>query len=171
MATLINTSLCYIQKASSYLMLHRTKKEKDYNKDKWIGIGGKFENTESPEECVKREVKEETGLELSDQALEYRGIVTFVCNDASAPDGLYTEFMHVFWCDQFSGQLFTSDQCDEGTLEWVPIDRLNDLPHWKGDEIFIDLVNKKAPFFSLKLVYKDCVLQKAVLNGKEIVWK
>lgn len=171
MATLINTTLCYIQKDSSYLMLHRVKKEKDYNKNKWIGIGGKFENTESPEDCVKREVLEETGLTLLDQGLEYRGIVTFVCNDESSPDGFYTEFMHVFWCDKFSGKLFTSDQCDEGELEWVPIAQLNDLPHWKGDEVFIDLVNKKEPFFSLKLVYKDGLLLKSILNGKEIDWK
>ena len=169
--TLINTTLCYIQKDNSYLMLHRVKKENDYNKDKWIGIGGKFENSESPEDCICREVLEETGLKLSCQDLEYRGIVTFVCNDESAPNGIYTEFMHIFWCDKFSGRLFTADQCDEGTLEWVEKSKLNDLPHWKGDEIFLDLIEKKVPFFSLKLLYDNGILMKAVLNGKEIYWE
>lgn len=149
-----NTTLCYIENRSRYLMLHRTKKQNDYNHDKWIGIGGKFEEGESPEDCVLREVREETGLEL--EKLEYRGIVTFVS------DNNFTEFMHVFWSDCFRGNLI---DCDEGELEWVEKNRMNDLPHWKGDEIFLDLLDKKVPFFSLKLVYENGVLQKAVLNG------
>ncbi|MEE1166784.1 MAG: 8-oxo-dGTP diphosphatase [Treponema sp.] len=149
-----NTTLCYIENRSRYLMLHRTKKQNDYNHDKWIGIGGKFEEGESPEDCVLREVREETGLEL--EKLEYRGIVTFVS------DNNFTEFMHVFWSDCFRGNLI---DCDEGELEWVEKSRMNDLPHWKGDEIFLDLLDKKVPFFSLKLVYENGVLQKAVLNG------
>lgn len=149
-----NTTLCYIENRSRYLMLHRTKKQNDYNHDKWIGIGGKFEEGESPEDCVLREVREETGLEL--EKLEYRGIVTFVS------DNNFTEFMHVFWSDCFRGNLI---DCDEGELEWVEKSRMNDLPHWKGDEIFLDLLDKKVPFFSLKLVYENGVLLKAVLNG------
>jgi len=145
--TMINTTLCYIQKDDSYLMLHRTKKEKDINKDKWIGIGGKFENEEAPEDCVCREVLEETGLTL--KSFKYCGIVTFV-DKTEAP--AFTEFMHLFWSDDFEGQTHT---CDEGDLEWVPINKMNDLPHWKGDEIFLDLIAKKSPFFSLKLVYKN----------------
>lgn len=169
---MVNTTLCYIEKDSSYLMLHRVKKLKDYNKDKWIGIGGKFENTESPEECVIREVREETGLELAGALekgrLEYRGIVTFVCNDDNAPNGLYTEFMHLFWTDCFDGEPVKSEDCAEGVLEWVPKSKMNDLPHWKGDEIFLDLIEKRVPFFSLKLIYKDGVLLQAILNGKNL---
>jgi len=149
-------------------MIHRIKKQNDYNKDKWIGIGGKFENTESPEECVQREVLEETGLILNLEKLEYRGIVTFVCDDENQPDGMFTEFMHLFWTDSFSGDVIKSDDCTEGTLEWVPKAKMNDLPHWKGDEIFLDLIEKKVPFFSLKLVYKSGILQSAVLNGKTV---
>ena len=148
---MVNTSLIYIEKESSYLMLHRVKKQNDYNKDKWIGIGGKFENAESPEDCVIREVREETGLELNPDKLEYRGIVTFICDDENEPDGLFTEFMHLFWTDSFSGKMIASDDCDEGSLEWVPKTKLKELPHWKGDEIFLDLIERKTPFFSLKL--------------------
>lgn len=165
---MVNTSLIYIEKDSSYLMLHRIKKQNDYNHDKWIGIGGKFENAESPEECIIREVKEETGLSLVRDGLQYRGIVTFVCDDKNSPDGLYTEFMHLFWTDTFSGKLINSNDCSEGVLEWVPKSKMNDLPHWKGDEIFLKLIDEKAPFFSLKLVYNKGTLIKAVLNGKEI---
>lgn len=138
-------------------MLHRIKKQNDINKDKWIGIGGKFEEGESPEECALREVKEETGLTL--KSYEYRGIVTFVS------DNNFTEFMHIFWSDDFEGNLI---DCDEGKLEWIEKSKLNDFEHWKGDEIFLDLINKKVPFFSLKLVYKSGILEKAVLNGKNI---
>lgn len=152
-----NTTLIYIEKESKYLMLHRTKKENDYNKDKWIGIGGHFEEGESPEECVCREVKEETGLDLRSQ--EYRGIVTFVS------DNNFTEFMHIFWSDDFSGDLL---ECNEGDLEWVEKSRMNDLPHWKGDEIFLNLLDMQVPFFSLKLVYEKGILLKAVLNGKAL---
>lgn len=138
-------------------MLHRIKKQNDINKDKWIGIGGKFEEGESPEECALREVKEETGLTL--KSYEYRGIVTFVS------DNNFTEFMHIFWSDDFEGEII---DCDEGKLEWIEKSKLNDFEHWKGDEIFLDLINKKVPFFSLKLVYKSGILEKAVLNGKNI---
>ncbi len=152
-----NTSLCYIEKDNSYLMLHRIKKVNDINKDKWIGIGGHFEEGESPEECVKREVEEETGLVLKNP--RYCGIVTFVS------DIYEGEYMHLFHATNFEGSV---KECDEGWLEWVPIEKMNDLEHWQGDEIFLDLLQKKVPFFSLKLVYKKDQLMKAVLNGEII---
>ena len=171
MKTLINTTLCYIEKDGCYLMLHRTKKEKDYNKDKWIGIGGKFENGESPEDCAVREVHEETGLEIAPADLEYCGIVTFVdvsnIGEGEAPKtpGIYTEFMHVFRARKFSGVLKTD--CPEGELEWVPISKLKELPHWQADEIFYDFLAQNHPFYSLKAIYKNNVLIKTYLGGKE----
>lgn len=155
MENMENTTLIYIEKNSKYLMLHRTKKENDINRDKWIGIGGHFEEAESPEDCVKREVMEETGLTLN--RMEYRGIVTFVSDDN------FTEFMHLFWSDDFSGNI---KECNEGELEWVEKSRMKELPHWEGDEIFLDLLEKRVPFFSLKLVYKKGELLQAVLNGE-----
>lgn len=150
-----NTTLCHIEKDGCYLMLHRIKKENDLNRDKWIGIGGKFEDKESPEECNLREVYEETGLTLKDA--EYRGIVTFVS------DKWETEYMHIFYSDSFSGKI---KDCDEGVLEWVEKKRLFSLPVWEGDKIFLRLLEENAPFFSLKLEYKGDILLKAVLNGK-----
>lgn len=152
-----NTTLVYIEKDSKYLMLHRIKKQNDYNHDKWIGIGGKFEETESPEECILRETKEETGLTLNE--IEYRGIVTFVSDEN------FTEYMHIFWSNNFSGAL---KECDEGELEWIEKSRMNALPHWKGDEIFLKLLELRAPFFSLKLVYEKGILLSATLNGKKL---
>ena len=137
------TTLCYIENEGCYLMLHRVKKEQDENKDKWIGIGGKFEEGESPEECVLREAKEETGLTLTDY--KYRGIVTFVS------DVWPCEYMHLFTATGFVGEL---KECDEGVLEWLPKDKLYGLPMWAGDRIFLELLDKGAPFFSLKLVYE-----------------
>lgn len=151
----INTTLCYIEQDGKYLMLHRVKKENDLNHDKWIGIGGKFEDKESPEDCVLREALEETGLTL--QAPEYRGIVTFVS------DQWPTEYMHLFWADKFTGEL---RDCDEGTLEWISKEALLKLPMWEGDRIFLGLLADKAPFFSLKLAYQGDQLQEAVLNGR-----
>lgn len=152
-----NTTLCYIEKNSSYLLLHRTKREHDINKNKWIGIGGHCEEGESPEDCVVREVQEETGLMLT--RYEYRGIVTFVSDTCEG------EYMHLFHADGFTG---TECTCSEGDLEWVPVGKMTSLPHWKGDEIFLDLIAKRVPFFSLKLVYEGSVLKQAVLNGKEL---
>ncbi len=152
-----NTTLCYIEKDQKYLMLHRVKKINDLNKDKWIGIGGKLENCESPHDCIRREVKEESGLELC--KIEYRGFVTFV--DMTDEKNPYTEYMHLFWTDDFKGQLKI---CDEGDLEWILKSKMKELPQWEGDEIFLDLIEKKAPFFSLKLVYKNGVLLESVLN-------
>ena len=139
-------------------MLHRIKKENDYNHDKWIGIGGKFENGESPEDCVIREVYEETSLIIRAEDLNYCGLVTFV-------DGDYTEFMHLFKTEKFSGQV--KKDCDEGNLEWVPVSKMKELPHWQGDEIFLDFIAWNKPFFSLKLIYKDGKLVKSLLGGKE----
>lgn len=147
---MLNTTLCYIEKDDCYLMIHRTKKENDTNKDKWIGVGGKFEEEESPEECVCREVLEETGITL--KSFEYRGIVTFVSKDEK---GTFYELMHLFWSDDFSGCEDGLPDCMEGDLEWVKKDKMNDLPHWKGDELFLDLIAKKSPFFSLKLNYEN----------------
>ena len=151
------TTVCYIEKDDSYLMLHRIKKENDANRDKWIGIGGKFLDGESPEDCVLREAYEETGLTL--KSWRYRGIVTFVS------DRWETEYMHIFTSDSFSGSLI---DCDEGVLEWVKKEELNSLPLWEGDKIFHRLINEGAPFFSLKLRYEGESLVFAALNGRQI---
>lgn len=211
MKTLVNTTLCYIEKNGCYLMLHRTKKEHDYNKNKWIGIGGKFENGESPEDCAVREIREETGLIVEHADLEYCGIVTFIdmtgvgevspslqpapqssatpsprgkapktpCDfpaslatdkldseqcERLTPPAPYTEFMHIFRARKFSGVLKTD--CDEGDLEWVPLSKLKELPHWQADEIFYDFLAQNHPFYSLKAVYKNNKLIGTWLNGK-----
>lgn len=153
-----NTTLCHIEKDGKYLMLHRVKKENDLNKDKWVGIGGKFEDRESPEECNIREVYEETGLTL--KSARYCGIVTFVS------DKWETEYMHIFYSDSFSGEV---RECDEGVLEWVDKNKLLDLPLWEGDKIFLRLIDEKSPFFSLKLVYEGEKLTAVVLNGEKII--
>ena len=153
--TMKNTSLCYIERDGKYLMLHRTKKVNDENHDKWIGVGGKFEEGESPEECMLREVQEETGLTLT--AWRYRGIVTFVSNEWSG------EYMHLFTADGYSGEL---KSCEEGELEWVEKERLYSLPIWEGDKIFLHLLDSGRPFFSLKLRYEGERLVAAALDGK-----
>ena len=150
-----NTSRCYIERDGCYLMLHRTKKVNDENHDKWIGVGGKFEEGESPEECMLREVQEETGLTLT--AWRYRGIVTFVSNEWSG------EYMHLFTADGYSGEL---KSCEEGELEWVEKQRLLSLPIWEGDKIFLRLLDSEQPFFSLKLRYEGERLVAAALGGK-----
>ena len=153
-----NTTLCYIEKErGDYLMLHRVKKENDCNRDKWIGVGGKFEDGESPEECVLRETLEETGLTLTDW--RYRGIVTFVS------DRWETEYMHLFTATGWTGRLH---ECDEGVLEWVSREQFRVLPQWEGDRIFLRLIEEDAPFFSLKLRYEGEHLAYAALNGKEL---
>ena len=152
-----HTTLCYIQREGQYLMLHRVKKKNDVNQDKWVGIGGKFEDKESPEDCLLREVLEETGLTLTRYA--YRGLVTFVS------DQWETEYMHLFTADAFRGEI---GPCDEGDLEWVDKDKVKDLPIWVGDKIFLDLLTREVPFFSLKLAYEGETLVQAVLNGQVI---
>lgn len=152
-----NTTLCHIEKDGCYLMLHRVKKENDLNRDKWVGIGGKFEDRESPEECNSREVLEETGLTLN--SARYCGIVTFVS------DKWETEYMHIFHSDDFSG---TVRDCDEGVLEWVRKDNLYTMPIWEGDKIFLRLIEENSPFFSLKLVYEGDRLVYSALNGEKL---
>jgi len=139
-----NTTLCYIEKNGQYLMLHRTKKKNDENEDKWIGIGGKLEDGESPFDCIRREISEETGLIAN--KLSYRGIVTFVSD-------LYgTEYMHLFKCTDFSGDILPI--CNEGELKWIDKTDLLKLKLWEGDNIFLKLLDIDIPFFSLKLVYE-----------------
>jgi 8-oxo-dGTP diphosphatase len=154
---MINTTLCYIERDGKYLMLHRTKKQNDLNESKWIGIGGRFMDGESPEDCVIREVKEETGLTLT--SYRYRAIITFVS------DRYPTEYMHLFTSESYMGELI---DCDEGELEWVPKDKVPGLPIWEGDRIFLRLLGEDIPFFSLKLTYEGDRLVSAVLNGKKM---
>lgn len=151
------TTLCYIEKDNRYLMLHRIKKENDINKDKWIGIGGHFEKGESPEECLLREVKEETGLTL--HSYRFRGLVTFVTLQG------VTEYMCLYTSNDFSGTVIT---CDEGELEWVKKERFRELNLWEGDYIFLRLLEESENFFSLKLVYDGDTLTEAILNGEKM---
>ena len=153
-----NSTLCYIESGGQYLMLRRDKKKNDENSGKWIGVGGKFEEGESPDDCLIREVREETGLELTLYSL--RGIVTFVS------DIYETEQMFLFTADGFSGSL---SECDEGTLEWVDISDVPSLPLWEGDRIFLELLARGREFFLLKLVYHGDSLASAVLDGREIL--
>lgn len=154
-----NSSLIYLENSrGEYLMLHRVKKKNDINHDKWIGVGGGFEHGESPEECALRETQEETGLTLTD--CRFRGIVTFDC------EGQETLYMHLFTASGWTGEL---TDCDEGELEWMPKEKVYDLPIWEGDKIFFRLLEQERPFFSLKLSYdRGDVLRRAVLDGEEL---
>ena len=154
------TTLCYLEKNDSYLLLHRIKKQNDINKDKWIGVGGHFEDFESPDECLVREVFEETGLKLN--SYQFRGIVTFVSHDSG--EKMY-EYMCLYTSSDFSGNMI---DCDEGKLEWVKKADMKKLNFWEGDYIFLNLIEKNEPFFSLKLEYKNGSLEKAILNGKPL---
>ena len=154
---MINSTLCYITRGDEVLMLHRVKQKNDVNKDKWIGIGGKFEDQESPDECLLREAMEETGLRLT--SWRCRGVVTFLS------DCWEGEYMYLFTADGFEGELKV---CDEGDLQWVPRAFLDELPKWEGDKIFLELLWKDAPFFLLKLRYEGETLAEAVLNGEKI---
>ncbi len=151
------TTLCYLEKGDKYLMLHRTVKKNDVNKDKWIGVGGHFEAGESPEDCLLREVKEETGLTLL--RWRFRGIITFICDDYPI------EYMCLYTADAFEGAL---RECDEGKLEWVKKTRIWEMELWEGDKIFFRLLEQEAPFFSLKLTYERGVLMEAVLDGQRL---
>lgn len=148
------TTVCYIEKEDSYLMMHRVKKEKDINKDKWIGVGGHFEDGESPEECLLREVWEETGLKLT--SFRLRGIVTF------STDIYPTEYMFLYTADGYEGEI---TECDEGNLEWVKKKEIYNLPIWEGDKVFFRLLEEEAPVFSLKLRYEGDKLKETVLDG------
>lgn len=152
-----NSTLCYVIRRDQVLMLHRVKKKNDVNKDKWIGIGGKFEAEESPDECLLRECREETGLRLT--SWQCRGVVTFL------QEGGEGEYMYLFTAEEFEGNLH---DCPEGDLQWVSREFLYGLPMWEGDRIFLDLLWQDAPFFLLTLRYRGDVLIQAVLNGQEI---
>ena len=157
---MINSTLCYITRGNDVLMLHRVKKKNDLNKDKWIGIGGKFEPEETPDECLLREAREETGLELTSWRL--RGVVTFLSDQWEG------EYMYLFTADGFTGEL---KECDEGDLQWVSREFLNELPKWEGDQLFLDLLWADAPFFLMKLRYEGEKLVEAALNGKKLELK
>ena len=151
------TTLCYIEQDGKYLMLHRTKKEVDFNKDKWIGVGGKFEENETPEECLLREVKEETGLTLEGYRL--RGIITFIS------DIYETEYMYLYTADKFSGSI---SDCDEGELVWVDKQSVLSLSLWEGDRLFLKLMDEYSGFFSMKLKYKgDSLIEHSVVKYNE----
>lgn len=152
-----NSTLCYVIRGDQVLMLHRVKKKNDVNKDKWIGIGGKFEAEESPDECLLRECREETGLRLT--SWQCRGVVTFL------QEGGEGEYMYLFTAEEFEGNLH---DCPEGDLQWVSREFLYRLPMWEGDRIFLDLLWRNAPFFLLTLRYRGEVLTQAVLNGEEV---
>lgn len=152
------STLCYIEKENQYLMLHRIIKKNDVNKDKWIGVGGHFEKDESPEECLLREVKEETGLDLT--SYRFRGLVTFIA------EGWETEYMCLYTADEFTGEMIP---CDEGVLEWVDKEKILELNLWEGDKIFLKLLKEESPFFSLKLKYEGNNLVQAYLDGKDIL--
>ena len=157
---MIHTTLCYITRGDEVLMLHRTKKKNDINQDKWIGIGGKFEGTESPDECLLREAYEETGLKLT--SWQCRGVVTFL---QETEQDLFGEYMYLFTADGFEGEL---KECDEGELKWVSRKFLDSLPKWEGDKIFLELLWQNAPFFLLTLRYRGDTLTEAVLDGKKL---
>ena len=154
---MLNSTLCYIERGGEWLLLPRETKEHDLNRDKWIGLGGKCEEGESPEDCLLREVKEEANLLLT--SYRYRGIVTFVS------DRWEGEYMHLFTADGFEGEI---GPCDEGELAWIKKSDFADLPQWEGDRIFLRLLEENAPFFSLKLVYAGDKLVSAALNGQPI---
>ena len=151
------TTLCYIEKDDKYLMLHRVKKENDLNKDKWVGVGGKFEPGETPEECLLREVKEETGLTLT--SYKFHAIITFISDEWGV------EYMHLFTADGYEGELPEDKMrdCDEGELVWVPKNEIENLRLWEGDKIFFRLLEERDEFFSLKLRYEGDNLVESVL--------
>lgn len=152
------TTLCYIEQGGKYLMMHRVKKEHDINEGKWIGVGGHFEAGESPEECLLREVKEETNLTLT--SWHFRGIVTFTSDDHP------TEYMCLYTADGFEGTF--REDCKEGVLQWIPKEEVLDLRLWEGDRVFLKLLTEEVPFFSLKLSYRQDRLVECVLNGRPI---
>ncbi len=155
------TTLCYIEKDEKYLMLHRVLKKNDINKDKWIGVGGHFEKGESPEDCLLREVKEETGLTLT--SYQFRGIITFTFSSQGRETD--TEYMCLYTANGYEGELIS---CSEGNLEWVNKKDIFSLKLWEGDKIFFRLLQEERQFFSLKLVYQDDELREAVLDGEKL---
>ena len=155
------TTLCYLERGDEYLMLHRISKKNDINKDKWIGVGGHFEDLESPEECIRREVWEETGYDIPLEDFAYRGLITFISDK-----GDY-ELMSLFTA-KWPGT--EPKECDEGKLEWVKKKAVYDLNLWEGDKIFFRLLEERKDFFSMKLAYdREDNLREAVLDGKNIL--
>lgn len=154
----MQTTQCYIEKDNKYLMLHRVKKKQDLNEGKWMGVGGKFEQNESPEECMMREVKEETGLNVL--SYQYRGIVTFVSNLVDE-----AEYLHLFTIDEFDGEII---ECNEGELAWIDKEEIYKLPMWEGDKYFLNLLLERETFFSMKLVYENDDLIKVLVDGKSV---
>ena len=152
-----DTTLCYIERGGQYLMLHRVKKKNDMNQDKWLGVGGHFEPGETPEQCLLREAREETGFTLTEY--RYRGIVYF------RSDGYPAEDMHLFTATEWTGE---QKVCDEGDLEWIDKSRLMELTVWEGDRIFLRLLDEDIPFFHLTLKYHGDRLAEAILNGETI---
>ena len=142
------TTLCYIEQAGSYLMMHRVSKKEDANQGKWIGVGGHFREGESPEECLLREVKEETGLTLTSYRL--RGIITFFSDEWGC------EYMHLYTADGYEGELTEKrmEDCGEGILKWIPKTEIFDLNLWEGDKLFLELLLKEDRMFSMKLQYR-----------------
>ncbi len=154
------TTLCYIERDDEYLMMHRISKKNDINKDKWIGVGGHFEDQESPEDCVKREILEETGFDIAQEDIRYRGIITFISDK-----GDY-ELMSLFTAP-WPG--IEPRECNEGIFEWVKKKDVYGLNIWEGDKIFFKLLEEEGPFFSMKLAYDvEDKLREAVLNGKAL---
>lgn len=151
------TTLCYIQRDDQYLMLHRIRKHKDPNQNKWIGVGGGIEDGETPDQCLLREVKEETGFTLT--SWKKRGVIDFIS------DTWEDEIMHLYTADGFTGEII---DCDEGVLQWVKIADVLTLPLWEGDRVFLKLLQQDAPYFHLRLQYHGEALAGAVLNGEEI---
>lgn len=153
---MINTTLCYIENDECYLMMHRVKKNNDINKDKWVGVGGKFEENETPDECVLREVYEETGLTLKQFRL--RGVITFLSNEYEG------EYMYLYTASEYEGSIH---ECDEGNLEWVAKDEVTELPIWEGDKLFFEELNADRGFFTMKLRYEgDSLVESSVLYHK-----
>ena len=159
-----STTLCYLENPrGEYLMLHRVKKKEDINKGKWIGVGGGFEEGESPDECLRREVLEETGLTVT--GFRFRGVVTFLCNDNQSD-----QFMYLFTATDWTGKL--NPDCREGELAWVPKEKVPELPIWEGDRIFLRLLAEDRAPFLLTLDYRtdsgEDRLVRAVLDGKAL---
>ena len=155
------TTLCYLEKDDKYLMLHRVKKKNDVNQDKWIGVSGHALSYESPEDCLLREVQEETGLLLTDY--RFRGIVTFALKDVE------TQYMCLYTANGWEGEL--DYNCPEGVLEWVAKEQITSLELWPGDKVFFKLIAQEHPFFSLKLSYDGDILEECVLDGKKLEWE
>lgn len=151
------TVVCYLEKDDSILMLHRTKKENDINAGKWIGVGGHVEEGESPEECVVREVKEETGYLL--RSFRYRGIITFCM------EGEPSMYLFLFTSDDFFGEEI---ECNEGDLKWVSKSEILSLELWEGDRIFHRLLEEREDFFSMKLCYRNDIMVDCLIDGKRV---